>query len=81
MRASRDPNVYIYSGFTLKRMGRFVMALIIVALLLVPVVIINTLNSTTHRMIVIMAASMSFLVVLSEFTEARTNEMFIAGAT
>ena len=49
--------------------------------LLVPIVILNMLNDVTHRMVVIVVAAAVLVIALSSFTNSRTVEVFICGAT
>jgi hypothetical protein len=52
-----------------------------VLLLLVPVVVINALESMLLRLVLISVATAVVIVLLAVLTEARTGEMFLAGAT
>ena len=50
-------------------------------LLLVPVVVINALESTLLRLVLITVATAVVIMLLAVLTKARTGEMFMAGAT
>ena len=53
----------------------------IVVLLVTPIVIINALSSLALRMMVIVLASAVLITGLSSFTNAKTVEVFMSGAT
>lgn len=73
--------MYIYSGSMFKRAGRITIALIFDALLFIPVIIIKELDRFTYQMFALVVACAAFITVLSGFSQARTGEIFIAGAT
>jgi hypothetical protein len=78
---SRDPNVYISSGFALRRATRFLIALLLIILLFIPVVICNAQNSMTARMAVVAIAASLFIGIVSIIIKAKSIEIFMAGAT
>jgi uncharacterized membrane protein YhaH (DUF805 family) len=78
---SNDPDVYIYSGSLIRRVSKMLLLLLITLLLLLPVVICNMTNTTSVRIFVVMVSTMSFLVVFSILTKARTTDLILAGAT
>ena len=78
---SRDPNVYMFSGTYFKRLTRAIAAWGVVLLLLVPVVIINALESTLLRLVLIIVASGMVIMLMGVLTKARTGELFMVGAT
>lgn len=57
------------------------MASLIVVILLVPIVILNALASIALRLAVIVIASVGLITTLSCFTNAKTVEVFVSGAT
>ncbi|KAL9609814.1 MAG: hypothetical protein Q9167_005441 [Letrouitia subvulpina] len=78
---SRDPNVFIYSGRSLRRISYVIVTLVIVFLILLPVITITILDSGISRMIIIVFSSAAFIMALSGLSNADASEMFIAGAT
>ncbi|KAF2495500.1 hypothetical protein BU16DRAFT_561784 [Lophium mytilinum] len=81
LQVSRDPNVHIFSSALVARLGRFLVASLLVLLLLIPVIIVNAIDSVALRLLVIAISSTIFIIVLSMLTKARTGEIFVAGAT
>ena len=57
------------------------MAPFIITLLLAPVIICNYLKGLTVRLLVIIAATSTFIVILSYLTKAKTIELVVAGST
>ena len=78
---SRDPNISLFSTSILQRLTRAIIASIVVILLLVPIVILNALASIALRMAVIVIASAFLIIAVSSFTNAKTVEVFVSGAT
>lgn len=78
---SRDPNISLFSESVLQRLTRSLIASVVVVLLLVPIVILNALASIALRMAVIVVASAFLIVAVSSFTNAKTVEVFVSGAT
>ena len=78
---SRDPNISLFSTSVLQRLTRAFIASIVVILLLVPIVILNALVSIVLRMAVIVIASAFLIIAVSSFTNAKTVEVFVFGAT
>lgn len=78
---SIDPNVHIYSGPLVKRTAKALLLCLITLLLLIPVVICNLISTTSFRIIVVMASTISYLLVVSLLTKSRTMELILAGAT
>ncbi|PMD51350.1 uncharacterized protein K444DRAFT_707604, partial [Hyaloscypha bicolor E] len=78
---SRDPHVYIFSGVLLTRLTRTLIIVLLVVLLFVPVIICNALSGITSRIVVIVIASIFFIITLSGLTKANTGAMFVSGAT
>jgi hypothetical protein len=78
---SNDPDVYIYSGSLIRRVAKMLLLLLITPLLLLPVVICNVTNTTSVRIFVVMVSTLSFLVVFSILTKAKTTDLILAGAT
>lgn len=78
---SIDPNVYLYSGYLIKRIARMLLLLLITSLLLMPVVICNVTNTASIRIVIIMVSTMVYLAILSELTRSKTMELVLAGAT
>ncbi|KAK0113057.1 hypothetical protein ONS95_014763 [Cadophora gregata] len=78
---SNDPNVYIYSGRRIQRTAKAVLLFLITLLLLMPVIICNFVDTISIRITIVMISTISYLLVLSGLTRARTIELIIAGAT
>lgn len=78
---SRDPNISIFSVALLRNLTRTLIAWFVVVSLLVPIVIINALSSLVLRMAIIVVASAVLITTLSSFTNAKTVELFVSGAT
>ncbi|KAL9002055.1 MAG: hypothetical protein Q9180_009992, partial [Flavoplaca navasiana] len=78
---SRDPNLTLLSDSVLQRLTRAMVASAIVVLLVTPIIIINALASLALRMTVIVLASAVLITGLSSFTNAKTVEVFMSGAT
>ncbi|KAE8321315.1 hypothetical protein BDV39DRAFT_212541 [Aspergillus sergii] len=78
---SIDANVYIYSGPLIKRVAKSLLLFVITMLLLAPVILCNITTSATLRVIIIMAFTISYLLILSILAKSRTIELIIAGAT
>ncbi|KAF4630754.1 hypothetical protein G7Y89_g7386 [Cudoniella acicularis] len=78
---STDENVYIYSGSMIKRTPKVLLLFLITLLLLMPVVICNVISTNSIRIIIIIASTISYLLILSMLTKSRTMELIIAGAT
>ncbi|KAK6831667.1 hypothetical protein RU639_002681 [Aspergillus parasiticus] len=78
---STDTNVYIYSGPLIKRVAKALLLFVITMLLLAPVILCNITTSATLRVIIIMAFTISYLLILSILAKSRTIELIIAGAT
>ncbi|KAK0716306.1 hypothetical protein B0H67DRAFT_582828 [Lasiosphaeris hirsuta] len=80
-RASRDPNVYIFTGTAISRTAHALVAWAVILLLLSPVIALNALESALLRLILIILAAAMAVVLFAVLTRARTWEMFVAGAT
>ncbi|KAI0549270.1 hypothetical protein F4679DRAFT_272939 [Xylaria curta] len=78
---SNDPNVYIYSGPLIHQAARALLLSLIALLLLIPVVICNIINTTSGRIVVVIASTISYLLILFSLTKSRTMELTLAGAT
>jgi hypothetical protein len=81
LNVSRNPKIYILPSSFLGRVGRPLLAIILVLLLFVPVVVVGALPKLVARLVVTLLASSIFIIVLSMLTKARTVEVFMAGAT
>ncbi|KAB8228995.1 uncharacterized protein BDW43DRAFT_303436 [Aspergillus alliaceus] len=79
--ASNDANVYIYSGSLIRRAAKALLLFMITMLLLAPVILCNITHSVSLRVIIIMAFTISYLLILSILAKSRTMELIIAGAT
>jgi len=64
-----------------KRAAKVFLLLLITLLLLTPVVICNVISKVAVRIIVVMAFTISYLLVLSGLTKSRTIELIVAGTT
>ncbi|KAI0549743.1 hypothetical protein F4679DRAFT_584206 [Xylaria curta] len=78
---SRDPNVHIFSPSFLRVAVYILVAPFITVLLLTPVIICNFVSQLLARLIIVVAATITFVSVLSGVSKARTIELIIAGAT
>ena len=78
---SRDPNISLFSDSVLQRLTRALIASVVVILLLVPIVILNALATIALRMAAIVIASATLIIAVSSFTNAKTVEVFLSGAT
>ncbi|KAK3936714.1 hypothetical protein QBC46DRAFT_461337 [Diplogelasinospora grovesii] len=78
---STDPNVYIYSGPLIKRTAKALLLYLITLLLVMPAVICNIVSTISIRIIIVMASTISYLLILSGLTKSRTMELILAGAT
>ncbi|KAK0703661.1 hypothetical protein B0T26DRAFT_744402 [Lasiosphaeria miniovina] len=78
---SIDPHVIIYSGPWIKRMAKALLLFLITLLLLMPVVICNLIDTISIRLVVVMACTISYLLVLFALTRSRTMDLVLAGAT
>ncbi|KAI0383371.1 hypothetical protein F5Y04DRAFT_33591 [Hypomontagnella monticulosa] len=79
--ASNDPNVHIYLGPLVPQVARAILLLVITLLLLMPVIICNIIETTSSRIAIVIASTVSYLIVLSTLTKSRTMELVLAGAT
>jgi hypothetical protein len=77
---SRDPHVFIFHRSFLRPLARAVIVWFSIALLLIPVIVCNFLPRIASKMIVICVSTTLFILTLSGLAEARTVEMFAAGA-
>jgi len=73
--------VYIYSGSLIKQTARVLLLLLITVLLLIPVIICNIIKTFSIRIVIVMASTIFFLLILSRLAKSRTIELIIAGAT
>ncbi|KAI1149626.1 hypothetical protein F4825DRAFT_463951 [Nemania diffusa] len=78
---SNSPNVYIYSEPLIRRAAKALRLSLIALLLLILVVICNIINTTSGRIVVVIASTISYLLILSSLTKSRTMELTLAGAT
>ncbi|KAI0868413.1 hypothetical protein GGS24DRAFT_494578 [Hypoxylon argillaceum] len=78
---SNSPNVYIYSEPLIRRAAKALRLSLIALLLLILVVICNIINTTSGRIVVVIASTISYLLILSGLTKSRTMELTLAGAT
>ncbi|KAL9632860.1 MAG: hypothetical protein Q9164_005049 [Protoblastenia rupestris] len=78
---SKDPNISIMPASTLQKLGRLLVAWVVLILLLVPVVVVNALGSTALRLVVIACSSTGLITILSWFTNAKAVEVLVCGAT
>ncbi|KAF3064949.1 hypothetical protein GL218_02145 [Daldinia childiae] len=78
---SRDPKVHIFSPSSLRLMVRIFVVPFITILLLTPVITFSFVNSLSARLIIVVAATMIFVVALSSLTRTRIVELIVAGAT
>ncbi|KAB8215676.1 hypothetical protein BDV33DRAFT_227436 [Aspergillus novoparasiticus] len=65
----------------LAQVAKALLLFVITMLLLLPVILCNITTSATLRVIIIMAFTISYLLILSILAKSRTIELIIAGAT
>ncbi|KAK8016715.1 hypothetical protein PG993_014904 [Apiospora rasikravindrae] len=82
---SIDPHVHIWSGagpgWPIRLVARGLLLLLISLLLLGPVVICNMIASLSIRIVVVLLATTSFVLVVTVLTRPKTMELIVAGAT
>jgi hypothetical protein len=78
---SRDSLVYIFSGSLTARLSRIVFVLLILVFLLAPIILCNVLHDIRPRTVVVVVATILFLVMLSALTKAKIIEMLVATTT
>lgn len=78
---SIDSNVYIYTGPWIKRLSRALVIVMITFILLMPVIVFNFVDTITSRILVTIISTIVYLLVLSEFTKSRTQDLILAGST
>jgi hypothetical protein len=78
---SRDPRVHIFSTTLIRGLARVSIVLIIFVLLSSSILICYSIVGTKGRLATIIVSLMVLLALLSGFTTARTNELFLAAAT
>jgi hypothetical protein len=81
LNVSKDPNIHIYSGAQIQHTARLLVLLLITFLLLGPVVICNIVSTTSGRIVVVMAFTIFFLLILSGLTKSNTMKLILTGAT
>ncbi|KAK0721690.1 hypothetical protein B0T26DRAFT_739166 [Lasiosphaeria miniovina] len=74
-KVSTDPNVIVYSGPWIQ------LLFLITLLLLMLVVICNLIDTISIRLVVVMACTISYLLILFALTRSRTMNLVLAGAT
>ncbi|KAI1123527.1 hypothetical protein F5Y10DRAFT_51181 [Nemania abortiva] len=79
--SSTDPNVISYSGSLVKQLAKALLLLLITALLMLPIVICNLCSSISVRIIIVMASTITYLIILSSLTRSKTVELILGGAT
>ena len=75
-----DGYVIYGTADSLRSIGDKITSLVAVILILVPIIVLHFLNSATMRLIVIVAFSSSFTLVLVLTTDAKRSEIFAASA-
>ena len=70
-----------YSGSLIKNTVKTMLLLLITFLLLLPVVVCNLASTLSIRIIVVMASTIFYLLVISQLTRSKTTELVLAGAT
>ncbi|KAH7354607.1 hypothetical protein BKA65DRAFT_496671 [Rhexocercosporidium sp. MPI-PUGE-AT-0058] len=78
---SSDPNVYAYSGSLIRRTAKALLLALLASSLLAPAIVCNFVNNMKARVIVVVIAIVSFLVLLSTLTKSKSMELAVAGAT
>ncbi|KAI1088280.1 hypothetical protein F5B19DRAFT_433238 [Rostrohypoxylon terebratum] len=78
---SRDPDLHIFSASVLSNIFRFLMTILLLLILFVPVIISAIVENTVARIGVAVIASCIFILALAILANARTSEIFVAGAT
>ncbi|KAK4222723.1 hypothetical protein QBC38DRAFT_489203 [Podospora fimiseda] len=78
---STDPNVFIYNGSWIRRITKGILLILITILLILPVVVCNLVSTLSLRILIVMACTISYLVILLALTKSKTMELVVAGAT
>ena len=80
-KVSSDPNISLFSDSVVQRLTRSLIASIVIILLLVPIIVLNALANIVLRSAVIVIASAILIMAIAVFTNAKTVEVFVSGAT
>ncbi|EFY87851.1 hypothetical protein MAC_06099 [Metarhizium acridum CQMa 102] len=78
---SRSPDVYIFSGTTVKRLAQALAAWGVVLLLLLLVIILSVLQSISLRLVLVVLAAAMAIMLFAMMSHTRTRDLFLAGAT
>ncbi|KAH7230719.1 hypothetical protein B0J15DRAFT_506240 [Fusarium solani] len=78
---SRDPRVHIFPRSSTVTVARAILSPLIAFLLLAPVVICNLIESMAARLVVMVGATVIFVLCVCLLTNARTVDLAVAGAT
>ncbi|EEU38895.1 uncharacterized protein NECHADRAFT_55651, partial [Fusarium vanettenii 77-13-4] len=79
--SSRDPRVHIFPRSSTVTVARAILSPLIAFLLLAPVVICNLIESMAARLVVMVGATVTFVLCVCLLTNARTVDLAVAGAT
>lgn len=78
---SRDTHVYIFSTRFITRLARVLIVSLIILLLSIPIIVCHSISNMRAKLAIIILSLIIHLAILSGLTTARTNELFLAGAT
>lgn len=65
----------------IKRIAKALIISLITLLLLLPIIVCNVITDAVVRIVIVMAATVFYLIVLSDLTKAKTMELVIAATT
>ena len=76
-----DESFVVFDDEHIKAAARALIASFTIVLLLAPVVILNFVNKTALRFVIIFLAATAFVSTITAVSKAKTIEIFVAGAT
>ncbi|KAI0133390.1 hypothetical protein F4776DRAFT_133889 [Hypoxylon sp. NC0597] len=79
--SSTDKHVFIYSGTFIKQSAKALLLFLITLLLMMPIIVCNIVSTISVRIVIVMASTITYLLILSTLTRSRTMELILAGAT
>ncbi|OTA96297.1 hypothetical protein M434DRAFT_27945 [Hypoxylon sp. CO27-5] len=79
--ASNDRHVFIYSGSFIKQSAKALLLFLITLLLMMPIIVCNIISTLSVRIVIVMASTITYLLILSTLTKSKTMELILAGAT
>ncbi|KAK3369492.1 hypothetical protein B0T24DRAFT_708119 [Lasiosphaeria ovina] len=78
---SRDSALYTFSPTAVSATARCLVTILVISVLFFPVLAVLRLDKMGHRLAVIMVASTIFIGLLPVLGQAKTADLFVAGAT